>query len=151
MKSLSTRIHPARLAVLFLALAALVLLAACSPAPATPAATQAQPAAAAGWQEISVSQAAEKRDSGAFMLDVRQPEEWNELHIPEATLIPLGELSTRLSEVPKDQEIVVYCRSGNRSKEGADILTKAGFTNVVSMAGGINQWSAAGYPTVTGP
>ena len=151
MNSLSTRIPPARLAVLVLALIALVLLAACSPAPAAPAATQAQPAAAAGWQEISVSQAAEKRDSGAFMLDVRQPEEWNELHIPEATLIPLGELSTRLSEVPKDQEIVVYCRSGNRSKEGADILTKAGFTNVVSMAGGINQWSAAGYPTVTGP
>ena len=151
MNSLSTRVPPARLAVLFLALAALVLLAACSPAPAAPAATQAQPAAAAGWQEISVSQAAEKRDSGAFMLDVRQPEEWNELHIPDATLIPLGELSTRLSEVPKDQEIVVYCRSGNRSKEGADILTRTGFTNVVSMAGGINQWSAAGYPTVTGP
>ncbi|MEA5077769.1 MAG: rhodanese-like domain-containing protein, partial [Anaerolineaceae bacterium] len=69
---------------------------------------------------------------------------------PGATLIPLGELANRLSELPKDQEIVVVCRSGNRSAQGRDILLNAGFTNVTSMAGGMNQWSAAGYETTSG-
>jgi len=102
-------------------------------------------------KEISVAQAKEKYDSDAFVLDVRQPEEWDQVHIPGATLIPLGELQSRLSEVPKDKEVVVVCRSGNRSQEGRDILLNAGFENATSMAGGMNQWSAAGYPTVSGP
>jgi rhodanese-related sulfurtransferase len=105
----------------------------------------------AGWQEISIEEAAARREAGAFMLDVRSPEEWNELHIPGATLIPLDELETRVSEIPKNQEVIVYCRSGNRSKTGAEILAKDGYTPVSSMAGGIKQWQAAGYPTETGP
>lgn len=100
--------------------------------------------------EISVSEASSMRDAGAFVLDVREPEEWNESHIPGATLIPLGQLASRVNEVPKDQEIVVMCRSGNRSQQGRDILLAAGFTNVTSMAGGINQWKAAGLETVSG-
>jgi rhodanese-related sulfurtransferase len=99
------------------------------------------------WKEISVAEAAARYNEGAFMLDVRQPEEWDEIHIPGATLIPLGELPQRLGELPQDQEIVVYCRSGNRSQSGADILAKNGFEGVASMAGGINEWSSAGYPT----
>ena len=102
-------------------------------------------------REISVSDASAMRDAGAFILDVRQPEEWNESHIPGATLIPLGELASRVNEVPKDQEIVVVCRSGNRSQQGRDILLQAGFEKVTSMAGGVNQWSAAGFETVSGP
>jgi len=101
--------------------------------------------------EISVSEAASMRDAGAFVLDVREPDEWNESHVPGATLIPLGQLASRVNEVPKDQEIVVMCRSGNRSQQGRDILLQAGFTNVTSMAGGINQWKAAGYETISGP
>ncbi len=101
--------------------------------------------------EISVEQAASKRDAGAFILDVRQPEEWNEYHIPGSTLIPLGELSSRLDEIPKDQEIVVVCRSGNRSQEGRDTLLSSGFEQVSSMAGGVSQWRASGYETVSGP
>lgn len=101
--------------------------------------------------EITVSEASTMRDAGAFVLDVREPDEWNESHIPGATLIPLGQLASRVNEVPKDQEIVVMCRSGNRSQEGRDILLAAGFTNVTSMAGGINQWKAAGLETVSGP
>ena len=102
-------------------------------------------------REISVTEAASMRNEGAFILDVRQPEEWNEVHIPGATLIPLGELASRVDEVPKGQEIVVVCRSGNRSQQGRDILLQAGFEQVTSMAGGVNQWSAAGYDTVSGP
>lgn len=101
--------------------------------------------------EVSVDEAAALRDDGAFVLDVRQPEEWVEIHIPDATLIPLGELAARVAEVPKDQEILVYCRSGNRSQEGRDILKAAGFENVTSMDGGIKDWAAAGYETVSGP
>ena len=100
--------------------------------------------------EISVSQAFEKRSAGAFILDVREPEEWDQVHIPGATLVPLGQLSSRLSEVPKDQEVVVVCRSGNRSATARDILLKAGYTTVTSMAGGMNQWQAAGYQTASG-
>ena len=102
-------------------------------------------------REISVAEAAVMRDEGAFILDVREPDEWNESHIPGATLIPLGELASRVSEVPQDQEVVVVCRSGNRSQQGRDILLSAGFTNVTSMAGGVNQWKAAGFETVSGP
>lgn len=102
-------------------------------------------------REISVAEAAAMRDEGAFILDVREPDEWNESHIPGATLIPLGELASRVDEVPQDQEVVVVCRSGNRSQQGRDILLSAGFENVTSMAGGINQWKAAGFETVSGP
>lgn len=102
-------------------------------------------------KEISVAEAASKREAGAFMLDVRQPEEWVEAHLPGSTLIPLDKLSARLSEVPRDQEIVVVCRSGNRSQQGRDILLQAGFSNVTSMAGGLREWAAAGLPTVSGP
>jgi rhodanese-related sulfurtransferase len=101
--------------------------------------------------EISIEEAVAKRDSGAFILDVREPDEWNQIHVPNSTLIPLGELAARLGELPKDQEIVVVCRSGNRSAKGRDILLNAGFNQVTSMAGGLTQWKAAGYPTVSGP
>lgn len=101
--------------------------------------------------EISVEQAVAERDSGAFILDVREPEEWNEFHVPDSTLIPLGQLASRVDELPEDQDIVVVCRSGNRSAQGRDILLGAGFTRVTSMAGGLTAWRAAGYPTVSGP
>lgn len=102
-------------------------------------------------REISVAQAAEKRNAGAFILDVREPSEWEAVHIPDATLIPLAELPSRTSELPKDQEIVIVCRSGNRSAQGRDILLQNGFETVTSMAGGMNDWQAQGFPTVTGP
>lgn len=100
--------------------------------------------------EISVSEALDKREDGAFILDVREPSEWQEYHIPGATLIPLGELQGRVSELPQDQEIVVVCRTGNRSQVGRDTLLQAGFTRVSSMAGGVSEWRSAGYPTVSG-
>ena len=85
------------------------------------------------------------------MLDVRQPEEWVDFHMPGSTLIPLDQLEARLDEVPHDQEVVVVCRSGNRSQAGRDILVNAGYNPVTSMAGGLKGWRAAGYETVSGP
>lgn len=101
--------------------------------------------------EISVEEAAALREDGAFILDVRQPEEWAEYHVPGSTLIPLGELPDRLAEVPQDQTVVVVCRSGNRSQSGRDILLQAGYTQVTSMGGGLSTWRSLGYPTVSGP
>ncbi len=101
--------------------------------------------------EITVDEASEKWAEGVFLLDVREPFEWNEGHVPDSTLIPLGELAGRVSELPADQEIMVICRSGNRSATGRDILKEAGLDQVTSVAGGIRAWSAAGHPVVSGP
>jgi len=100
---------------------------------------------------VNVTQASELRNAGAFVLDVRQPEEWEQVHIPDAVLIPLGELASRVDEVPKDQKILVVCRSGNRSQQGRDILLAAGFSEVTSMNGGVTLWQTAGFPVVSGP
>ena len=100
--------------------------------------------------EVDVEKAAAMRAAGAFVLDVRQPEEWAAGHIPAATLIPLGELADRVAEVPTGREIVVVCRSGNRSQQGRDILLNAGYGAVTSMIGGMNAWIAAGQPVDAG-
>jgi rhodanese-related sulfurtransferase len=102
-------------------------------------------------REISVADAHAKREAGAFMLDVREVFEWEEYHMEGATLIPQGDLLVRLDELPKDQEIVVVCRSGNRSADARDRLLANGFSSVTSMAGGMVDWRAAGYPVVSGP
>ena len=103
-------------------------------------------------REVSVAEAYNLREEGAFMLDVRTVEEWvNDGRMDDATLIPLDVLASRVSELPTDQQIVVVCRSGNRSAEARDILLQAGFEQVTSMAGGMRQWQQAGYPAVFGP
>jgi rhodanese-related sulfurtransferase len=96
--------------------------------------------------EVDVHQAYRLREEGVFVLDVRTPEEWNQNHIPGATLIPLDELPARISELPNDQEILIYCRSGNRSLQALQILQAAGYTEIFSLQGGINDWINAGYP-----
>jgi rhodanese-related sulfurtransferase len=97
-------------------------------------------------KEISVSEAYAKYQQGAFFIDVRTLEEWNEYHAPNTSLVPLDQLPARLNEIPRDREIVVVCRSGNRSQQGRDILLDAGFTQVTSMRGGLSEWREAGYP-----
>jgi rhodanese-related sulfurtransferase len=66
-------------------------------------------------------------------------------------LIPLAQLSTRLSEIPTDRDVLIICRSGNRSAQARDQLHAAGFANTTSIDGGMNAWIAAGLPVVTGP
>ncbi|KAF0108263.1 MAG: hypothetical protein FD146_837 [Anaerolineaceae bacterium] len=111
-----------------------------APAATSPAAQSSRPL------EISVAEAYAKYPDGAFFFDVREQSEWDTFHIPGVTLIPLGELPNRLDELPRDRPIVVVCNSGNRSAEGRDFLLQAGFTDVTSMAGGVTEWSNAGYP-----
>jgi rhodanese-related sulfurtransferase len=95
---------------------------------------------------VSVNEAYDLAQNGAFVLDVRTLEEWNEFHAPASTLIPLDQLASRLNELPRDRQIVVVCRSGNRSQQGRDILLNAGFEQVTSMTGGLNEWRASGFP-----
>lgn len=96
---------------------------------------------------ISVNEAHELYQDGVLFLDVRTQEEWDDFHAPNSTHIPLDQLETRYSELPDDEQIVVVCRSGNRSQTGRDILIDNGFEQVTSMDGGLNAWRAAGFPT----
>jgi len=97
--------------------------------------------------DINVDEAYQLVEEGAFLLDVRTPEEWDDFHAPQATLIPLDELASRVDEVPTDRDVVVICRSGNRSLVGRDTLLAACHPSVTSVDGGMNAWEAAGYPT----
>ncbi len=80
-----------------------------------------------------------------FILDVREPDEFAAGHIPGATLIPLDSLPNRLNDIPRDQPVVIVCRSGNRSGQAQRYLQEQGFTNVRNMLGGMLDWSNAGY------
>ena len=94
---------------------------------------------------VSVGEAYQMYEEGTFVLDVRTPEEWNEFHAPDTTLIPLDELSARVNELPKDQPIVVICRSGNRSAQAASQMEDAGLKDIAD-AGGLADLAAAGVP-----
>jgi len=90
------------------------------------------------------------RGEEMLVLDVRRLPEWNAARIEGATLIPLNELDARAGEIAawKDKPIVVHCHHGVRSMNGTAILRKQGFTNVHSMAGGIDAWSLIVDPSV---
>lgn len=87
-----------------------------------------------------------KDEGGVFVLDVREQWEYDEGHIPGVTLLPMAEITNRLSEIPTDQEVIVTCRTGNRSSQVTDFLRQQGFENIHNMEGGIVAWEAAGLP-----
>jgi len=91
-------------------------------------------------------QAGDKSPVPFMLLDVRTPGEYAEGHIPGATLIPIQVLAERLSEVPKDKQVYVYCHSGSRSARASKLLAEHGFKNIENMKGGIVAWKDAGYP-----
>lgn len=149
-----TERRPLRLAVIFgLALTAALVVGTCggTATVASPSAAPTTTSLAALPAEMSVTEAAALRDGGALLLDVREPNEWAAGHIPGATLIPLGQLPNRLAEVPRDRTIVTVCRTGHRAAQARDILLQAGYVAVASMAGGMNEWTAAGLPVASGP
>ncbi|MBE6929663.1 MAG: rhodanese-like domain-containing protein [Ruminococcaceae bacterium] len=89
-----------------------------------------------------------KEESGYIILDVRTPEEFADKHIPGAINVPNETIGTKeIPQLPdKDQLILVYCRSGNRSRQASEKLAALGYTNIVEF-GGINDWPGE---TVTG-
>lgn len=112
--------------------AALLLIAGC-----------AAPAQESGYRQVTAEEAIAlmEKESGYIILDVRTAQEYSEKHIPEAVNIPNESIGTE--EIPalpdKNQLILVYCRSGNRSKQASEKLAALGYTNIVEF-GGINSW-----------
>jgi phage shock protein E len=86
-----------------------------------------------------------KDEDDVYVIDVREQWEYDEGHIPGVTLIPMSQVPDRLDEIPLDKEVIVTCRSGNRSGQITDYLRQIGFDNVHNMSGGIVAWEAAGY------
>lgn len=101
-----------------------------------------------GVPQIDPAEAARRLDAGAFLLDVREDDEWQAGHAPQATHLPLGRLEAEHGSLPKDTEIVVICRSGARSESAAAALLGAGY-DAVNLAGGMRAWAAAGRPVAT--
>ncbi|MGI8751531.1 MAG: rhodanese-like domain-containing protein [Acidimicrobiales bacterium] len=99
--------------------------------------------------ETDIDTLATAHAQGAIVLDVRQPDEYVEAHVPGAVLIPLGELAARQSEIPGGDPLYVVCAAGGRSLTAAAALVEAGYP-AVSVAGGTNGWIAAGHPVVSG-
>lgn len=88
-------------------------------------------------------------ESGALLVDVREPEEWSAGHAPDAHHVPLGDLEARVHELPRDRLLVMVCRSGQRSALATHALRSVGF-DAVNLDGGMQAWAAAGFP-VHGP
>lgn len=96
--------------------------------------------------EVTIDDLADAINHGAYVLDVREQEEYDEAHVPGVVLIPLGQLEDRISEVEDGSRVFVICRSGARSLKGADILEANGI-DAVSVAGGTLGWIASGRAT----
>ncbi len=105
-----------------------------------------------GYENATVRHAYEHWAQGPYspipfvFIDVRTPEEYAAGHIPGAKLIPLDEIEKRISEIPRDKQVYLYCRSGRRSAKAAEILAKHGFANIENVQGGFLAWQAAGFP-----
>ena len=100
--------------------------------------------------EIDVAELARRRVEGAPLIDVRQPDEWEEFRAPGAVLIPLPELPERVAEVPADGTVYVICLSGGRSAKAVELLRAQG-VDAVNVAGGSKAWQEAGNPVESGP
>lgn len=128
--------------------------AAASQADVPAATTSAAPAALAALAMVDTPQKVSPRaymtdfvDAGAAhqLIDVRTPEEYATGHIAGAVNMPVEEIGARLGEINQAEPVVVYCRSGNRSNQAAQILQGAGYKGVYDL-GGITAWQSAGFP-----
>lgn len=102
--------------------------------------------------DITVDEALALSKEGALIIDVRESDELAELayDVKEVKNIPLGELESRLAEVPKDKQVIVVCKKGGRSSQAYELLKRKGFENVANMEGGMDAWSEKGLPTLAG-
>jgi rhodanese-related sulfurtransferase len=129
---------------------ALVLLAAATLAVAC---TGDEPAkAGATPASITVQDAAQKMKAAdkPLLVDVREPSEWDEVHIDGARLAPLGKVDSELADVDHNREILLVCRSGRRSAKAQQLLATKGFTKLTNVEGGMLAWEKAGLPVVRG-
>ena len=129
-----------------LTFAVLLILSACGGAAATPApATNIDVSSLPVNINVQTAASVQGRDD-VILIDVREQSEYDAGHIPGITLVPMSDIQNRLDEIPTDKEVIVTCRSGNRSGQVTDFLRQNGFDNVHNMQGGILAWEQAGYP-----
>ena len=88
------------------------------------------------FRQVKVNEIRELHESGAFILDVREQEEWNAGHLLRAHHVPLSELRQRLDEIPTDEPVYVHCRSGQRSYSAVCALQHLGYDQVFNVSGG---------------
>ncbi len=101
-------------------------------------------------EDIDVAEARRRIAAGAKLFDVREQGEWDEVHAPEATLVPMSELVARWREIDGgDQPAIVVCHSGGRSARVAAALEQSGVP-AVNLVGGMTAWEQAGEPVVRG-
>jgi rhodanese-related sulfurtransferase len=100
-------------------------------------------------REVDQSQFADAHDRGRLVVDVRESAEYADGHVPGARSIPLAALAGQASRLPAGEPVYVICASGNRSKVGAELLTRAGL-DAYTVAGGTHGWIESGRPVATG-
>jgi rhodanese-related sulfurtransferase len=106
---------------------------------------QTSPAASA-LSNVTVADLYTASQAGARVIDVREPFEYTEGHVAGSELVPLATIHARVNDFPKDEPIYVFCRSGNRSLQAAQVLVDAGYTDVRNVEGGIIAWTNARLP-----
>ena len=100
-------------------------------------------------REVPLAAFAAAHGDGAFVVDVREPGEYLGGHVPGAMLVPMGQLPSRLTELPKGKPIYVICASGNRSLSMTSLLIRAGH-EAYSVSGGTEAWARAGHSIAKG-
>lgn len=100
--------------------------------------------------EIDVDEAARRHAEGIAVIDVREPYEYEEGHMPGARLIPLAEVPDRLSELPTHEPVLVICKTGARSLRAAELMTCEGI-DATNILGGTVGWIESGRIVVDGP
>jgi adenylyltransferase/sulfurtransferase len=102
-------------------------------------------------EEITATELKARLDRGddIQIIDVREPNEYDIARIPNATLIPLGQVANRMGEIDQTRETVMHCKMGGRSAKAIEALTRAGYTGrLVNLKGGITAWSNEVDPSV---
>lgn len=109
------------------------------------AAAAQEAAEAGGPDEVDLDDFAAAHSQGAYVVDVREPDEWASGHVPGAVHVPMNDVPDRREEIPTDQPVFVICASGGRSRQVVDFLRAQGVT-AVNVAGGTNAWAQRGWP-----
>ena len=124
-------------------LALMLTIAACGGDLASSPAEEVNVSTLADTIDVQTAATLQGRDD-VILIDVREQDEYDAGHIPDITLIPMSEIQSRVDEIPTDVEVILTCRSGNRSGQVHAYLEELGYDNVHNMAGGILAWEAAG-------
>ena len=101
---------------------------------------------------VTAAEAAEMVENGALLIDIRELPEWVAMRIPGAEFKPMSQIQDWFEDLPRDQDIILQCRSGNRSAQATDALIRqAGFERVFNLTGGLIAWHSAALPIDRSP